>query len=81
RREEADATRREFSLGLSDHLTLLKAYDGWKLARSCGSRAENEFLRDHFLSRHTLNLVHDMRRQFRSLLRDVGFIEGGESRG
>lgn len=61
---------------MSDHLTLLKAYDGWKLSRGCGSRAEREYIRDHFLSRQTLVMVEEMRRQFRGLLRDIGFIEG-----
>lgn len=72
----ADEARRSFALGMSDHLTLLKAYDAWKLARGCGARAEREYLRDHFLSRQTLLMVEDMRRQFRGLLRDVGFVEG-----
>lgn len=72
----ADEARREFALALSDHLTLLKAYDGWRLSKSCGSRAEREYIRDHFLSRQTLVMVEEMRRQFRGLLRDIGFIEG-----
>ncbi|CAB1116381.1 unnamed protein product [Ectocarpus sp. CCAP 1310/34] len=80
-RDVADEARRAFALALSDHLTLLKAYDGWRLARGCGSRAEREYLRDHFLSRQTLVMVEDMRRQFRGLLRDIGFIESGGSRG
>lgn len=75
RRDVADEARREFALALSDHLTLLKAYDGWRLSRGCGSRAEREYIRDHFLSRQTLVMVEEMRRQFRSLLRDIGFIE------
>lgn len=73
----ADEARREFALALSDHLTLLKAYDGWRLSKGCGSRAEREYIRDHFLSRQTLIMVEDMRRQFSDLLRDIGFIEGG----
>lgn len=77
RRDVADEARRTFALALSDHLTLLKAYDGWRLARGCGSRAEREYIRDHFLSRQTLVMVEEMRRQFRGLLRDIGFIEGG----
>ena len=42
-------------------------------------RAEREYIRDHFLSRQTLVMVEEMRRQFRGLLRDIGFIEGVES--
>ncbi|CAN0418654.1 unnamed protein product, partial [Hapterophycus canaliculatus] len=68
RRDVADEARRTFALALSDHLTLLKAYDGWRLARGCGSRAEREYIRDHFLSRQTLVMVEEMRRQFRGLL-------------
>eukprot|EP00752_Nemacystus_decipiens_P017599 g15772.t1 len=79
-RDVADEARRNFALALSDHLTLLKAYDGWRLAKGCGSRAEREYIRDHFLSRQTLVMVEEMRRQFRGLLRDIGFIEGGGTR-
>ncbi|CAM9250154.1 unnamed protein product, partial [Laminaria digitata] len=81
KRDIADEARRTFALALSDHLTLLKAFDGWRLARGCGSRAEREYIRDHFLSRQTLVMVEEMRKQFRGLLRDIGFIESEGSGG
>ena len=49
KRELADATKREFALENSDHLTLLKAYDGWQAARAAGQ--ERPFLNRNFLSR------------------------------
>ncbi|KAG5188233.1 hypothetical protein JKP88DRAFT_267647 [Tribonema minus] len=76
KREEADEARRNFGLANSDHMTLLKAYDAWQMARRCGSRQERDFIRDHFLSRFTLIQMEEMRRQFRDLLRDIGFVSG-----
>jgi ATP-dependent RNA helicase DHX57 len=33
KRTEADEARRAFSLANSDHMTLLKAYDAWQMAK------------------------------------------------
>jgi hypothetical protein len=40
----------------------------------CGGRQERNFLRDHFLSRQSMIQIDDMRRQFKDLLRDIGFV-------
>jgi len=79
KRAEADAAKREMTLGFSDHLTLLAAYDSWNEVR--GSRAEWPFLRESFLSRNTLVMIEQMRDQFRSLLADIGFVEKIKGRG
>ena len=87
-REAADEARKNFDVDNSDHLTILNAFDQWKLLRaSRGDRATNFFVRDNFLSRMTLIQMQELRKQYASLLIDIGFlplyfrIEGGKSGG
>ncbi|WJX11399.1 RNA helicase [Trifolium repens] len=78
RKEEADAAKRSFAGdSCSDHIALLKAFEGWKEAKSKGS--EKEFCWENFLSPVTLRLIDDMRTQFLNLLSDIGFVD--KSRG
>lgn len=78
RKEEADAAKRYFSGdSCSDHIALLKAFEGWKEAKSRGT--EKEFCWENFLSPVTLRLIDDMRTQFLNLLSDIGFVD--KSRG
>eukprot|EP00741_Cyanophora_paradoxa_P024262 tig00021759_g23429.t1 len=77
-REEADRARRALATGCSDHLTLVRAYDGWITARREGGRdRERQYVRDNFLSPNTLRMISDMRRQFRELLAEIGFLRRG----
>ncbi|GAU28842.1 hypothetical protein TSUD_21790 [Trifolium subterraneum] len=78
RKAEADAAKRSFAGdSCSDHIALLKAFDGWKEAKRNGS--EKEFCWENFLSPVTLRLIDDMRTQFLNLLSDIGFVD--KSRG
>ncbi|XP_077217577.1 RNA helicase family protein isoform X2 [Tasmannia lanceolata] len=65
RKEEADDAK-------SDHIALLKAFEAWKDAK-CNNR-ERAFCWENFLSPMTLQMMEDMRNQFRDLLSDIGFI-------
>lgn len=77
-REAADEARRNFSIEDSDHLTVLEAFNRWAdLRRTKGDRATNSFLRDNFLSRMTLFQMDELRKQFASLLVDIGFLPKG----
>ncbi|KAI4300544.1 hypothetical protein L6164_033912 [Bauhinia variegata] len=78
RKEEADAAKRSFAGdSCSDHIALLKAFEGWKDAKRSGR--EREFCWDNFLSPVTLQLIDEMRIQFLNLLSDIGFVD--KSRG
>ncbi|XP_059441968.1 DExH-box ATP-dependent RNA helicase DExH1-like [Corylus avellana] len=78
RKEEADAAKRSFAGdSCSDHIALLKAFEGWKDAKRNGR--ERAFCWDSFLSPVTLQLMDDMRMQFLDLLSDIGFVD--KSRG
>lgn len=61
----------------SDHIALLKAFEGWKEAKRSGN--EKDFCWENFLSPATLRLIDDMRMQFLNLLSDIGFVD--KSRG
>ncbi|CAN4113942.1 unnamed protein product [Withania somnifera] len=78
RKEEADATKRSFAGdSYSDHIALLKAFEGWKDAKRY--RKERAFCWENFLSPVTLQMMEDMRNQFIDLLSDIGFVD--KSRG
>ncbi|CAN4089643.1 unnamed protein product [Withania somnifera] len=78
RKEEADAAKRSFAGdSCSDHIALLKAYEGWKDAKRCGK--ERAFCWENFVSPVTLQMMEDMRNQFIDLLSDIGFVD--KSRG
>jgi uncharacterized membrane protein YgcG len=53
----------------------MRAFDGWIRASRQGNRAEWKFLQDSFLSRNTLMMIAEMRKQFADLLVDVGFAQ------
>lgn len=75
KRDEADAARKEFSTEGSDHLTTLTAFNQWKeIRKQKGDKSAQSFLRESFLSRLTLFQMEDLRKQFASLLVDIGFL-------
>jgi ATP-dependent RNA helicase DHX36 len=87
-RDAANEARQGFSVDdSSDHLTVLTAFDRWKDIRSSkGDRKAKEFARESFLSLPTLFQMEELRKQFSSLLKDIGFLTkglqlGGKNRG
>ncbi|PON63124.1 ATP-dependent RNA helicase DHX [Parasponia andersonii] len=74
RKEEADAAKRSFAGdSCSDHIALLKAFEGWKEAKRKGK--ERAFCWENFLSPVTLQMMEDMRMQFLDLLSGIGFVD------
>ncbi|XP_031279106.1 DExH-box ATP-dependent RNA helicase DExH1 isoform X2 [Pistacia vera] len=73
RKEEADAAKRSFAGdSCSDHIALLKAFEGYKDAKC--NRRERDFCWENYLSPVTLQMMEDMRNQFLDLLSDIGFV-------
>ena len=70
KREQADEAKKSFAVQSSDLLTNLNAFGEWKKLRGGEAR---QFLHENFLSYQTLNNIEQMKRQFRGLLRDIGF--------
>ncbi|KAJ1293604.1 hypothetical protein BS78_01G081200 [Paspalum vaginatum] len=57
----------------SDHMALVRAYEGWKDAEREGSAYE--YCWRNFLSAQTLQAIHSLRRQFSYILKDSGLID------
>lgn len=57
----------------SDHMALVRAYEGWKDAEREGSAYE--YCWRNFLSLQTLQAIHSLRKQFSYILKDAGLLE------
>ncbi|KAL9142568.1 hypothetical protein ABFS82_14G178300 [Erythranthe guttata] len=57
----------------SDHMALVRAYEGWKDAEREGSAYE--YCWRNFLSLQTLQAIHSLRKQFTYILRDGGLLD------
>ncbi|KAL9244405.1 hypothetical protein vseg_018185 [Gypsophila vaccaria] len=57
----------------SDHMALVRAYEGWKDAEREGSAYE--YCWRNFLSSQTLQAIHSIRKQFSFILKDAGIID------
>ncbi|GLJ45369.1 hypothetical protein SUGI_0955050 [Cryptomeria japonica] len=75
KKEEADKVKRYFAGdSYSDHICLLRAFEAWKRAKKRDGQGRT-FCWQNFLSLHTLQMMEDMRDQFRDLLTEIGFID------
>lgn len=61
----------------SDHMALVRAYEGWKDAEREGSAYE--FCWRNFLSSQTLHAIHSLRKQFSFILKDAGLLDADTS--
>lgn len=57
----------------SDHMALVRAYEGWKDAEREGS--SYEYCWRNFLSVQTLQAIDSLRRQFSFILKDAGIVD------
>ncbi|TXG57279.1 hypothetical protein EZV62_018592 [Acer yangbiense] len=69
----AEAAKSQFSWDYSDHLALVRAYEGWREAER--DLAGNEYCWDNFLSAQSLKAIDSLRKEFFSLLKDAGLID------
>ncbi|KAJ6810675.1 DExH-box ATP-dependent RNA helicase DExH3 isoform X1 [Iris pallida] len=61
----------------SDHMALVRAYEGWKDAEREGSGYE--YCWRNFLSAQTLQAIHSLRKQFTFILKDSGLLDADSS--
>lgn len=74
KKDLAESAKSQFaSRDFSDHLALIRAYDGWKKAES--ERYGYEYCWKNFLSAQTLKAIDSLRKQFFHLLKDTGLID------
>jgi ATP-dependent RNA helicase DHX57 len=76
-RAAADAAKATLAgtAGKSDHVACVRAYDGWRSARSYGRGAERAFVDAHALSWQALDAVRAAREDYASVLADLGFVD------
>ncbi|XP_066472294.1 ATP-dependent RNA helicase DHX29 [Tiliqua scincoides] len=74
RKDEADLAKSSLAVANSDHLTIYKAYLGWKKARHEGGyRAEMTYCRRNFLNRTSLLTLEDVKQELIRVVRAAGF--------
>ncbi|KAK3737105.1 hypothetical protein RRG08_016411 [Elysia crispata] len=73
KKSEADTAKQALSLANSDHVTLLKAFVGWRKARQESKSAENSFINKNFLKRSTLMDIENVSRDLVKLVGSIGF--------
>jgi ATP-dependent RNA helicase DHX57 len=74
KREEAQKKKIYFSQRNSDHIAMLRAYQGWASACKLGGRAGYVFAQENYLSFKTMQMLANMKHQFTELLSGIGFV-------
>nr|CAD1838386.1 unnamed protein product [Ananas comosus var. bracteatus] len=78
KKDLADSAKAQFSCrDYSDHLALIRAFDGWKDAER--DHSGYEYCWKNFLSAQTMKAIDSLRKQFHFLLKDTGLVDEGFS--
>ncbi|PSR89078.1 DExH-box ATP-dependent RNA helicase [Actinidia chinensis var. chinensis] len=74
KKDLAESAKAQFSArDYSDHLALVRAYEGWREAE--GQKSGYEYCWRNFLSAQTLKAIDSLRKQFFYLLKDIGLVD------
>lgn len=74
KKDLAESAKSQFSCkDYSDHLALVRAYEGWKAAER--EHSGYEYCWRNFLSAQTLKAIDSLRKQFLFLLKDTGLVD------
>ncbi|KAL7132403.1 hypothetical protein ABFS83_12G071400 [Erythranthe nasuta] len=73
KKDLAEAAKARFSLDCSDHLALVRAYEGWKVADR--DLSAYEYCWQNFLSVQSMKAIDSLRKEFYSLLKDTGLVD------
>lgn len=73
KKSEADLAKQALSLANSDHVTLLKAFVGWRRSRQESKSAENTYINKNFLKKSTLLDIESVSRDLVKLVGSIGF--------
>ncbi|OWM86275.1 hypothetical protein CDL15_Pgr011099 [Punica granatum] len=77
KKDLAEAAKSQFSRDYSDHLALVRAYEGWKDAEI--NFGGYDYCWKNFLSVQSMKAIDALRKDFFSLLRDTGLPDGHTS--
>ncbi|XP_022881945.1 DExH-box ATP-dependent RNA helicase DExH5, mitochondrial-like isoform X1 [Olea europaea var. sylvestris] len=73
KKDLAEAAKAQFSRDYSDHLALVRAFEGWKVADR--DLAGYEYCWKNFLSVQSMKAIDSLREEFYSLLKDIGLVD------
>ncbi|KAG8366677.1 hypothetical protein BUALT_Bualt17G0104400 [Buddleja alternifolia] len=73
KKDLAEAAKAQFSRDYSDHLALVRAYEGWRVADK--DFAGYEYCWKNFLSAQSMKAIDSLRKEFYSLLKDTGLVD------
>ncbi|KAG6412970.1 hypothetical protein SASPL_125665 [Salvia splendens] len=73
KKDLAEAAKAQFSHDFSDHLALVRAYEGWKVADKDLNAYEYSW--KNFLSAQSMKAIDSLRKEFYSLLMDAGLVD------
>eukprot|EP00803_Ostreobium_quekettii_P005001 evm.model.scf_1088.2 EVM.evm.TU.scf_1088.2 scf_1088:8376-21349(-) len=77
-RKDADKLKKNLSAGTrSDHVAVLRAFDGWSTERAKSQGAAWNYCRTNNLSYNSFEQMYSMRLQFAEYLADIGFLKCG----
>ncbi|XP_030496741.1 DExH-box ATP-dependent RNA helicase DExH5, mitochondrial isoform X1 [Cannabis sativa] len=77
KKDLAEAAKSQFSRDYSDHLALIRAYEGWKNAER--EYAGYDYCWKNFLSLQSMKAIDSLRMEFYSLLRDTGLVDSNST--
>ncbi|NP_001091401.1 ATP-dependent RNA helicase DHX29 [Xenopus laevis] len=72
-KDRADLAKSSMAVANSDHVTIFRAYLGWKAIRPEGYAAEMSYCRKNFLNRKALLTIEDVKQELIRLVRAAGF--------
>ncbi|KAL5830491.1 hypothetical protein ACOSQ3_019959 [Xanthoceras sorbifolium] len=73
KKDLAEAAKSQYSWDYSDHLALIRAYEGWREAER--DLVGYEYCWKNFLSAQSMKAIDSLRKEFFSLLKDTGLID------
>eukprot|EP00210_Caulerpa_lentillifera_P002836 g2710.t1 len=74
-RKEAESGKVNLSAGTcSDHIALLRAFEGFREAKSIGLECQWDYCRKHFFQHQSFEQMEKMRLHFAELLANIGFL-------
>ncbi|XP_058769332.1 DExH-box ATP-dependent RNA helicase DExH5, mitochondrial isoform X2 [Vicia villosa] len=73
KKDLAEAAKAQFSGAYSDHLALVRAYEGWKVAEI--DLGGYEYCWKNFLSFQSMKAIDALRREFKGLLTDIELVD------
>ncbi|KAM7270596.1 hypothetical protein ACFE04_029810 [Oxalis oulophora] len=74
KKDLAEAAKAKFCGDFSDHIALVRAYEAWRNAEK--DLSGYEFCWNNFLSAQSMNAIDALRKEFISLLKDTGLVDG-----